>query len=260
MIILGLTGGIACGKSVVSSALKKQGIPVIDCDVIAHDVVKKGRWGYKRVIKIFGPKILLPNGEIDRAALGKLVFEDAVFRRSLNAATHLPIALTILSQLIRYWLTFHPIVVIDMPLLFETKSNRWVHRVISVVANEDLQVQRIMSRDGLDESAARSRVAAQMPTAKKADLSDAVLENNGSKEALGEKVGNLVAQLKEHHVRVGGRAQKKNGNGPFIKKPSKLNQILTSPVVVLPVVFGSIAVVAHCLVMPVIHIVDKLFK
>lgn len=177
MKLIGLTGGIACGKSTVAELFREQHITVIDCDLIAHDVVRRGRWGWRRVKAAFGPTVLLPNGEINRCAhraaarspqalilsaeagtnhattavvcrakLSEIIFNDAAARRQLNRAVHLPILIDLLGQLAGNWLRFRWAVVIDMPLLFETGFYRWTGPNVVVACNENVQVREKASR------------------------------------------------------------------------------------------------------------------
>lgn len=159
----------------------------------------QGTWGHRRVVAAFGPDVLAPDGSIDRDKLGALVFgggdgdgdRDAPGaalsrRKKLNAATHLPITLRLVGSLLAAWLSCRLVVVVDMPLLFE--SGFWVltrPRVL-VRCDREEQVRRVVSRDGLSEPAARARVAAQAPPEGKAARSHCVLDNDGTVEELRE--------------------------------------------------------------------------
>jgi len=172
MRIVGLTGNIAAGKSTVAGVLAGAGLPVIDCDALAHESAAPGRWGYRRLVRAFGRGITAdpadPASPIDRAALGALAFSDPAARRRLNAATHLPISMALLVALLAAWARCRTVVVVDMPLLFE--SGAWVltrPRVL-VDAPEEVRRARLQARDGLTAAAAADRVAAQAPAAGKA--------------------------------------------------------------------------------------------
>ncbi|KAI8473017.1 MAG: dephospho-CoA kinase-domain-containing protein [Monoraphidium minutum] len=169
MRIVGLTGGITCGKSTVTAALRRRGFLVIDCDKI------RTTWGHRRVVAAFGSGVLQPDGELDRDALGRAAFGDASARRRLNASTHLPVALELLRRLAAAWLALRTVVVIDM-LLFETGSHRFTRPSVLVVAEPQEQLRRLMARDGSAEADARSRVAAQMPLASKLALADVAVD------------------------------------------------------------------------------------
>eukprot|EP00775_Hariotina_reticulata_P013429 gene13429-13557_t len=162
----------------------------------------QGTWGYRRVLSAFGDAILGPTGEIDRAALGQLVFADAVVRRKLNQATHVPIMLEVIKQLLGHWLRFKQIVVIDMPLLFETGAHKLVGLTVLVACSPDVQLQRLMLRDGSSSTQAQARIDAQMPLAEKVDLADIVLMNDGSVQQLQEQASACMDSLQCPRVTV----------------------------------------------------------
>ncbi|EFN59160.1 hypothetical protein CHLNCDRAFT_138020 [Chlorella variabilis] len=184
MKLVGLTGGIACGKSTVSKLLVQAGIPVLDADRIAHSVTEKGRWGYRRVVAAFGPTILRSDGEIDREALAALVFHDAQQRRRLNAATHPAVGAELARLALLAWLRCRPVLVVDMPLLFETGFARLTSPNVLVACSPAIQLQRLRERDGLAQAAAQARIAAQMPVEAKRRLAGVVLENDGTQQEL----------------------------------------------------------------------------
>lgn len=205
MRIVGLSGGIACGKSTVARILREQeGVEVIDCDALSRATQRKGRWGYRRVVGAFGLQVVrADDGELDREALARIVFDDPAARRRLNAASHAPVAAALAWRLLWAWLRLRPLVVVDMPLLFETGAHRFASTTVVVaVRDEAQQVGRLVARDGLSEADARSRVAAQMPLALKVALADAVLDNGaeggggGGLEGLRGQVGRLAARLR----------------------------------------------------------------
>lgn len=195
MRLVGLTGGIACGKSTVSKYIRDLGIAVIDCDVIARDVVRPGRWGYSRVVAAFqgdpsySDKLFHPDGSLDRDALGSLVFRNKEARRRLNAATHLPILLRILQEIVQHWVFCRRLVVIDMPLLFETGFYHVTKPYNIVVAcARDVQIQRLMERDGLSEAASVQRIDAQIPIQKKQSMANYVIQNGQDMSLDGLKI------------------------------------------------------------------------
>ncbi|CAI5948339.1 unnamed protein product [Closterium sp. NIES-64] len=164
MKVIGLTGGIASGKSTVCQELKSRfGFPVIDADKTAHDVMRKDTPAYSQVVKEFGPSVLTSEGEIDRDKLGEIVFVNANKRRKLNSIMHPHIAYAIARQLFSHWWANHPLVILDAPLLYETGLNRATRAVIVVFCETEQQVERLMKRNSLQEDDARRRVAAQMP-------------------------------------------------------------------------------------------------
>lgn len=188
MRVVGLTGGIASGKSTVAARWTEAGLPVIDCDELAKAAVEPGAWGHRRVVAALGPGVLDASGRLDRERVGELVFADAAARRKLNAATHLPVSLALAWRLFTSWLACRLVVAVDMPLLFETGAWR-ATRPVALVTVEDAgtRVARVCARDGLSAAAAAARVAAQMPDAAKLKLirrGDIVIPNDGDLGAL----------------------------------------------------------------------------
>jgi dephospho-CoA kinase len=198
MRIIGLTGGIACGKSTVSRHLAEHGLAVVDADALARDATKKGAWAYRRVLRAFPNQqtsIVDPTtGELDREAVARLAFADPQARRRLNQATHLPVALALAGVLLRHWLLLRPLVIVDMPLLFETGFDRVCSATVVVTAPEDVQVARLKQRDGMEERDASRRIAAQMASAERERRATAVLRNGGecTREELRAQVDALV--------------------------------------------------------------------
>lgn len=195
MRIVGLTGGIASGKSTVSNLFKASGVPVVDADVVARDVVKKGTGGWKKVIAAFGDDILLENGEIDRARLGQIVFSDPLKRQLLNRLLAPYISSGILREIVKLWFKGSKVIVLDIPLLFEVKMDRWTKPIIVVWVDLETQLQRLMARDGISEEQARNRIDAQTSLDSKRTKADIVIDNSGSVEQTREqfdKVLNLV--------------------------------------------------------------------
>lgn len=134
--------------------------------------------------------ILQPNDELDREALATIVFNDATARRRLNKATHFPVLFGIVKQIVGYWITFKPVVVIDMPLLFETGFFKLTRPNILVTCTSDLQLQRLKDRNNIAQEDAEARVASQMPEQKKVKLADVIINNDGT---LGELKGKVAA-------------------------------------------------------------------
>jgi dephospho-CoA kinase len=183
-----LTGGIACGKTMVSVFLQKAGWQVIDTDLIAHHLLEPTGAGYKKVIDSFGNRILNSNSSIDRALLGGIVFTDPEKRSLLNSILH---------PLIRTeWLYQHSVLVqrgptlVVIPLLFETEANLWFESVACVGCSYGLQQIRLQQR-GQNQKQAEARIAAQMNVEEKVRRSDIVIWNNGSQELLKEQAGHL---------------------------------------------------------------------
>ncbi|GLC64510.1 hypothetical protein PLESTF_000173800 [Pleodorina starrii] len=203
MRVVGLSGGIASGKSTVSRLVTAHGIELIDCDKLARDATRKGTWGWRRVVAAFGEEVLGPDGELDRERLGALVFADPAARRRLNAATHLPVALALARRLLLSWLACKLLVVVDMPLLFETKMFKMTRPNVLVACSDEQQLERLLRRDGGSTERARARIAAQLPMEEKRRLADIVVENDGTLEALQAKVDDLLTRLRRGTMVLG---------------------------------------------------------
>lgn len=194
-MILGVTGGIACGKSLVTSILRNLGAAVVSADELAREVVAPGSPTLARLVEHFGPRVLLPSGELDRPALGALVFADPQQRAALNAITHPAIAALSVARLAQLTAADWPLVVYEAPLLFEAGAEGRVDAVLVVTVPESQQLQRLMARDRLSEGAARERIAAQLPQAEKAARADFVIANDDTVAALESQVKALFVLL-----------------------------------------------------------------
>jgi dephospho-CoA kinase len=182
-MIIGLTGGIASGKTTVSNILKELGAIIIDADKIAHEVLNKGEKGWKRVVKHFGNRILTDNGEIDRSYLGKIVFSNKDELRLLESITHPLIIEEIKNEIDRGRKT-GKILVLDAPLLYETGLDRLVDQVWVVYVSKDIQLSRLKRRNGLNKKEAELRIDSQLSLKKKIEMADIVIDNNLSKKEL----------------------------------------------------------------------------
>lgn len=181
MKVVGLTGGIACGKSTVARHLAAQGIPVIDADRVARDVVAPGTAGLDAIVARFGPEVLDADGALDRRGLRARIAVDAQARRDLEAITHPRIAAAIAEQLAA--LTT-PVAVVEAALMVETGSWRRYDALLVVTSPPELQLARLLARDGGDAAAARALIATQLPLADKERLATAVIHNDSDEEAL----------------------------------------------------------------------------
>lgn len=166
-LVIGLTGGIASGKSTVANMLIEKGITVIDADIIAKQAVEKGMPAHRQIIDEFGEDILLPNGDIDRKKLGALVFTNEQKRLALNAIVHPAVRQEMLNRRDKAIANREAFVVLDIPLLFESKLESLVDKIIVVSVTEELQLERLMKRNQLTEEEAVSRIRAQMPLEEK---------------------------------------------------------------------------------------------
>jgi dephospho-CoA kinase len=179
---IGLTGGIASGKSTVSAMMRELGLPVIDADEAARAVVRPGEEAYRQIVAAFGPGILRADGEIDRAKLGAIVFNDEQQRKVLNAIVHPAVRKKMLAEKEAHIRSGAKTVVLDIPLLFESGLTHWVDKVLVVYVDDDVQLRRLMARNGFTEEEALARIRSQWPMAEKVKRADAVIDNNGTIE------------------------------------------------------------------------------
>ncbi|PWA38464.1 dephospho-CoA kinase, P-loop containing nucleoside triphosphate hydrolase [Artemisia annua] len=195
MRLVGLTGGIATGKSTVSNLFKANGFPVVDADVVARNVLKKGTGGWKKVVAAFGEEILQENGEVDREKLGAIIFTDPSKRQLLNKLLAPYIAFGIWSEVFKLWIKGCNIIILDVPLLYEAKMDRWTKPNIVVWVDPKIQLKRLMVRDVISAQDARYKINAQMPLDVKKSKADLVIDNNGSLEDLNENFKKILVQV-----------------------------------------------------------------
>lgn len=180
MHIFGLTGGIATGKSTVAARLRAIGVPVLDADAVAREVVAVGTPGLEAIARAFGPSVLDSRGAIDRKALGRIVFESPAARRALEAITHPLIATRTLELAEDLAARGEPLACYEAALLVEVGiADRYRPLVVCACPN-DLQLTRLRARDGLSQEDALARVRSQMPLEAKVAMADRVLETSGS--------------------------------------------------------------------------------
>ncbi|WP_047985065.1 dephospho-CoA kinase [Ornithinibacillus californiensis] len=181
-LVIGLTGSIASGKSTVSSMFKELQIPVIDADLIAREVVKPGEPALDEIVSEFGEKVLFPDGTLNRKSLGTIIFSDAEKRTKLNAIVHPAVRKRMLEMKEFYINKGGKCVVMDIPLLFESKLTHMVDKILVVFVDEAVQLQRLMERDGSTRDEALQRIQSQIPVKEKVRLADVVIDNNGTIE------------------------------------------------------------------------------
>ncbi|MGH2347948.1 MAG: dephospho-CoA kinase, partial [bacterium] len=185
MKIIGLTGGIASGKSLVVDMFKMLGAQIIDADRVARTVVERGKPAYDEILDAFGPTMLRPDGSLDRQRLGDLIFRDPAARAKLNAITHKYIRSEIQQEIARLRAVGgSTIVVVDVPLLLDKapKSSYDFDAVVVVFADPDIQLERLMDREKLSRDQAAGRIMAQRPLAEKIPEADWVIDNSGTPE------------------------------------------------------------------------------
>jgi dephospho-CoA kinase len=195
MLRIALTGGIATGKSYVAEHMRRAGVPLIDADLLAREVVAPGTPALDAIVTRFGTSVLTPDGSLDRARLGDIVFRDAEARRELEAMTHPAIA----ERIAQFFASQPPEVrfaVADIPLLYETGGQARFDRVIVVACAPDTQIRRVMTRDRLHREDAERRLAAQMPIADKAARADFVIRTDGTHAETDRQVDELLEKLR----------------------------------------------------------------
>ncbi|KAM2001237.1 hypothetical protein ACFX16_008453 [Malus domestica] len=195
MRIVGLTGGIASGKSTVSNLFKEHSIPVVDADLVARDVLKKGTGGWEKVVSAFGEDILQLDGEVDRPKLGQIVFSNPEMRQLLNRLLAPYISSGIFWEILKLWMKGCKVIVLDVPLLFEAKMDKWTKPIIVVWVDPETQLRRLMSRDRTSEDDAGNRINAQMSLDLKRTKADIVVDNTGSLDDLREQFRNVLLEV-----------------------------------------------------------------
>ncbi|WP_242360267.1 dephospho-CoA kinase [Anaeromyxobacter sp. SG17] len=195
MRVIGLTGGIATGKSTFAAALRSRGVPVIDADALARAVVEPGTPALSEIARVFGPGVLDARGALDRRALGAIVFSDPGARRRLEEITHPAIRAAMVAETARLAGLGHDLAFYDVPLLFEVGLDAALDSVVVVWAPRDVQRARVVRRDRSTPAEADARLAAQLPIDEKARRAD-FLVDNADEEDLGPKADRLLADLR----------------------------------------------------------------
>lgn len=195
MRLAALTGGIATGKSYCLGRFASLGVPIIDADRLARDAVAPGTPGLAAVVARFGDDLLLPDGTLDRVALGRIVFADGTARADLEAIVHPDVYRRILEWAARLP-PDTPLAMADIPLLFETGHQHEFDNIIVCACDPEEQLRRVMSRDGLTEADARARLAAQWPIGEKVARADYVIRTDGSHRETDEQVRDVFRRLR----------------------------------------------------------------
>ncbi|NMA92914.1 MAG: dephospho-CoA kinase [Firmicutes bacterium] len=196
MKVIGLTGGIASGKSTVAGMLRAKGAPVLDADLIAREILAPGEEAWQEIVDWLGAKILTPRGAIDRRRLGELIFSDPKKRERLNRITHPRVEQELLRRTEKIeqenpgpWLVW------EVPLLIEAGLHKKVDRVLLVYLPERIQRVRLQEREGLTAGQAGERIRAQMPLAEKRGYANYIIDNSGSREETAGQVERLWGLL-----------------------------------------------------------------
>lgn len=194
MRIIGLTGGIACGKSNVSDALRELGAAVIDGDVLSRELTAPGGAALPAIRQAFGGAVLHPDGTLNRRALGDVVFSDSAARRTLDALMQPLLRALILRRVEDARVSGAALCVLDMPLLYEAGLDALCDRVWCVYVPEETQLRRLMARDGFTREQALARIRSQMPAREKADRAQVIIDTGGDIDYTRAKVPALYAQ------------------------------------------------------------------
>jgi len=181
-MIIGLTGSIASGKSTVANMLKEMGFPIIDADLVARIVVEKGTATLETIIETFGTEVIHEDGTLNREELGALIFSDPSKRKQLNDIIHPAIREEMVAQRQQLLQQGHPVIIMDIPLLFESRLQSFVDKILVVTVTEQKQLERLMARNDFTHEEAKLRIQSQLPMSVKEEGADAVIYNNGTVE------------------------------------------------------------------------------
>lgn len=202
-LVVGLTGGIGSGKSTVARMFNTLGVPVVDADQVARDVVQPGTDGLAALVDAFGESILDEGGHLDRARLGDRVFGDDSERKKLEAILHPRIGMESVRRLTQLDADGHDYALYEAALLVETARHKTMGALVVVSVDSETQRQRVMQRDDLDEAQAQARIDAQLPLAEKEAAADFVIRNDGPLEQTQQRVAEVHASIL---ARLGGGA------------------------------------------------------
>lgn len=192
--IIGITGGIASGKSTVTEFLRQKGFQVVDADVVVHQLQKPGGRLYQVLVEHFGEKVLLENGELNRPLLASLIFSNPE-EQEWSKRTQGEIIREELAALRNQFAQTEALFFMDIPLLFEQNYASWFDETWLVYVNRDVQLERLMRRDQISKEAAESRLNSQWPLERKISLASHSLDNNGNQEQLIVKVVQLLDEM-----------------------------------------------------------------
>lgn len=198
MLLVGLTGGIATGKSTVSGMLRDAGLPIVDADVVAREVVEPGTTTLEKIKLAFGPSVI-DNGVLNRRRLGDIVFSNRQELARLNDIMQ-PAISRAMADKINFWrMQQVPILILDVPLLFERNYEKdgKIDKIIVVTTDEVTQLERLKLRNQLSDSQARNRIRSQLPLKDKVAQADYVIDNNQDQKSLTQQVAALIENLKE---------------------------------------------------------------
>jgi dephospho-CoA kinase len=198
MPVIGITGGIATGKSLVTDLFRQRGATTFSADEAARAMLAPGGPVLASIVQAFGPEIQRPDGNLDRAALGQRIFADPEARARLDRILHPPILRLLRAQIAAAQEDLPPeaVIAVEVPLLYEAHLEDWFDHIVVVSASETTQLTRLRIRNGLEEAEARQRLAAQWPLADKVARADFVLTNDGSRDEIAAAVAALWKRLR----------------------------------------------------------------
>ncbi|WP_411747803.1 dephospho-CoA kinase [Psychrobacillus psychrotolerans] len=192
-MIIGLTGSIASGKSTVANMLSEMGFPIIDADLVARIVVEKGTATLETIKEVFGTQVIHEDGTLNREELGALIFSDPSKRKQLNDIMHPAIREEMLVQRQQLVQQGNPVIIMDIPLLFESRLQSFVDKILVVTVTEQKQLERLMARNGFTHEEARLRIQSQLPLSVKEEGADAVIYNNETIEETKQQLQKILA-------------------------------------------------------------------
>jgi len=201
--VVGLTGGIACGKTTVAGMFSELGIPIIDADELAREVVQPGTPGLSEIVREFGETVLDAEGRLDRQAMGEVVFRDSEARKKLNAILHPRIGAAGAERIAQLQDHEAPYLLYEAALLVETGSYRAFSALVVVTASAEVQKSRLKARDRFTEEEANARIEAQLPLAQKTKVADYVVSNDGDLERTRSQVADIHEKLVSRFARQG---------------------------------------------------------
>lgn len=203
MLVIGLTGGIASGKTTVATILQELGAAVLDADEVAKKIVQKGKPAYKEIINTFGRKVLTSDGDLNRKLLGKIVFNDEEKRKKLESIIHPRVKEYFLEEIQRIKEKDpQKIIVLDVPLLLESGMETLVDEVWVVAVSEELQIKRIELRDRIGRQEALKRIKAQMPLKEKLKYADRIINAEGTLEDTKRQVVSLWREITGNELEI----------------------------------------------------------
>jgi dephospho-CoA kinase len=194
--LVGLTGGIASGKSTVAKILQSLGAAIVNADDLAREVVEPGHEAWQEIVASFGAGVLQSDQNLDRQKLRTLIFNQPEARKRLESIIHPRVRALAEERIRQYAAAGYPVVIYEVPLLFEGNLQEWLRPVILVACDVDTQTVRLQKRDHLTAADAEKHIAAQMSLDDKRRLADYVIENNGSLEDLERQTRQILEQLK----------------------------------------------------------------